>query len=220
MFFDNLDDVAKIAEKSGCSVFVVPNPKQITIKNALFLTPTEKTTITVEQVRDITALLNTKQSSSQFILINPADKLGEEAANALLKNLEEPKDNYHFVLVTHDPSSLLPTILSRSALYVYRIPDPLNAPLAADDKAKDFAKRFIVATPTELITLADELAKKKDNARTFTLEVLGTVIEILYKSYFKTNNLKFIQKIPKFLKAYENIEKNGHIKLHLVADLL
>jgi hypothetical protein len=50
--------------------------------------------------------------------------------------------------------------------------------------------------------------------------VLGVTIEMLYKSYFKTKNQVFVKKIPKFLEAYSNIEKNGHLKLHLVADLI
>ena len=34
-------------------------------------------------------------------------------ANALLKTLEEPEGNVHFILITHDLDALLPTIISR-----------------------------------------------------------------------------------------------------------
>ena len=55
--------------------------------------------------------------------------------------------------------------------------------------------------------------------RAYALLVLATAIEMLYKSYFITGKDVFVKKLPQFLTAYENIDKNGHIKLHLVADL-
>jgi hypothetical protein len=51
------------------------------------------------------------------------------------------------------------------------------------------------------------------------MSVLETTIEMLYKSYFITKKEIFVKKIARFLEAYENLDKNGHIKLHLVADL-
>ena len=64
------------------------------------------------------------------------------------------------------------------------------------------------------------MTKKKDGVRAYVLSVLGTTIEMLFKSYFKTEKSVFVEKIPKFLACYEAIERNGHIKLHLVADLI
>ena len=49
----------------------------------------------------------------KFILIDSADDLNLNASNALLKILEEPKINTFFFLISHRPSSLLPTIKSR-----------------------------------------------------------------------------------------------------------
>lgn len=42
-----------------------------------------------------------------------ADRLGEEAANAFLKTLEEPPGRALFLLLTDSPQSILPTVLSR-----------------------------------------------------------------------------------------------------------
>ena len=218
MFFEKLSEISQIAAKCGCAVFVVPKEVKVEIKGALVLEPVDKSEITVDQVREIISLLNVKQKIERFILIRQADKLNERAANALLKSLEEPKDNYHFALITENPSSLLPTILSRAALYILRTPVDLT--VKADKKVQELAKKFIVARPQDLPGLAEEIAKKKDNTRGYAIDVVGLAIEMLYKSYFKTGNVKFIQKNPKFLKTYENLVKNGHIKLHLVADLL
>lgn len=222
MFFDDIKNTQEIASKNGCSIFVLPKDEleKVNIKNALVLEPEEKSTISIEQVRKITNLLGVKTKKPQYIIIRPAEALGESAENALLKNLEEPGENYHFILLTENPSSLLPTILSRSAIYFLRTENPLDQGINTKETIKDLAKRYIVATPKDLVNLSEEIIKHKDNTRAYALEVLSTVIEMLYKSYFKTENKAFLKKIPKFLTAYENIDKNGHIKLHLVADLL
>lgn len=220
MFFEKITEIEKIAEKVGCSIFVVPKNTKIEIKNAIILEPTTKVTITIDQVREVLGQFTTKLLKPQFILINPADKLGEEAENAILKNLEEPKDNLHFVLITDQPSKLLPTILSRASLYIWKEGKTSLKEITADEKAKTLAKRLLVAKDRELVDLAEELTKKKDGVREYVLEILSVTIEMAYKSYFLTNKSAFLTKIPKLLTCYENISKNGHIKLHLVADLI
>lgn len=219
MFFDQPNEIMDIAKKTGTAIFVVPNSVEIKIKNALILAPETKTVITIEQAREMMSRLNMRQTSDQYIIIRPAEAMSEETANALLKSLEEPGEKVHFLLVTEQPSAILPTILSRSAIYFLRDIRPVDGDIDADAKIKDLAKRLIVAKPNDLPGLAEEITKKKDNVREYALKVLSITIEMLYKSYFKTDKDIFIKKLPKFLNAYDNINKNGHIKLHLVADL-
>lgn len=220
MFFDSAADILKIAEKVGCAIFIMPSDVKFEIKNALILAPEEKSVITIEQVRGLLSQLNMKQLADRYVIVRPADAMGEEAANAFLKTLEEPKDKVHFVLVTDSPSKLLPTILSRAEIYFLKSHDKIDGDIKADEKMKALAKRLIVAKPGDLTILAEEITKKKDGVRAFALEVLAVAIEMLYKSYFITGKDAFLKKLPKFLGAYENIAKNGHVKLHLVADLL
>ena len=220
MYFDDIGLIPKIAARSGCTIFVVPEGTKIDLPQALVLTPEEKSVITIEQVREATRHLSTKQTTERFIVVKPADKLGLDAANAFLKNLEEPGEYVHYVLMTDTPSKLLPTILSRAAMYILRQPSEIDSALVADEKIKLLAKRLIAAKPADLPTLAEEIAKKKEGVRAHALEVLGVGVEMLYKSYFITRKEVFIRKIPKFLAAYEAIAQNGHVKLHLVSDLL
>jgi hypothetical protein len=49
----------------------------------------------------------------RVVLIEGADRAGEQIQNALLKALEEPTDRHVFILVADEPSGLLPTIRSR-----------------------------------------------------------------------------------------------------------
>jgi len=220
MFFEEVSEIVGIAKQLGTGVFVVPDEIPVEIKNAIILEPEEKSVITIEQVREVLGRLMTKQAENLFVVIRPAEKLGEEAANALLKSLEEPGERIHFVLVTAAPSKLLPTILSRAAVYFLRSSKSVEDGIVAGEKELLLAKRLIVARAEDLVGLAEELTKKKDGVRAYVLGILATTIEMLYKSYYKTGKEAFLLKLPKFLKAYENIEKNGHVKLHLVADLM
>lgn len=74
--------------------------------------------ISVDQVRGLQRLLGTTPSLSDWrvILVDSIDDMERSAANALLKNLEEPPANTVFLLVSHAPGRLLPTIRSRCRL--------------------------------------------------------------------------------------------------------
>jgi DNA polymerase III subunit delta' len=71
--------------------------------------------IRIVQIRWLSASLakTASMSSRQAVIVDPADDLETGAANALLKNLEEPPANTIFFLVSHSPERLLPTIRSR-----------------------------------------------------------------------------------------------------------
>ena len=75
-----------------------------------------KNSIVIDQIRNIesfvyqTSLYN---KLPKIIIIDNADQLNNNAANALLKILEEPKNNIYFFIISHQLSFLLPTIRSR-----------------------------------------------------------------------------------------------------------
>ena len=219
MFFDNVAEIAKIASRTGTSVFVVPKDLKVEIPGALILQPEKKPSITIEQVTAITAKTNTHQHQDLYILIRPADKMTDAAANALLKTLEQPGEHIHFVLVTDQPSRLLSTILSRAAIYYLR-PDP-NAfnQVQGDKTQKALAKELLVAKGQDLVDLALKIAKKRDNVQDYVLEILALAIEMAYKSYFMSKNPAFLQKIEHLLLAHREISTGGNIKLQIVANL-
>lgn len=219
MFFNAVSEILEIARKNGTAVFVMPRDISVEIKNAIVLEPEDKSAITIEQVREAIGRIATRQVNDVFVLVRPAEAMSEAAANAFLKSLEEPREKVHFILITDSPSNLLPTILSRSAVYFLRDERPLDGAIKADEKVKTLAKRLMVAKPGELVGVAEEIAKKKDGVRAYALEILGTAIEMLYKTYFLTGKEAFVQKLPKFLAAYEGIAKNGHVKLQIVSNL-
>ena len=219
MFFDSVDQIQEIALKNNTALFVLPKDQKVEIKKALILEPDEKSVITIEQVRNVISRINVTQSEDIFIIIRPADLMSEVAANAFLKSLEEPSSKVHFVLITDSPSKILPTILSRAAIYFWREQSSIDAGIVASEKDKALAKRLLVAKPAELVNLADEITRKKEGVRAYALEILGIAIEMLYKSYFLTGKDVFVKKLPKFLQAYEGVSKNGHVKLQIVSNL-
>ena len=227
MFFDNFENFRSLAEKTNFSIFVLENFINLEKfykalpKTTLFLKPDEKTgKISVEKVREFSELTNSCETEKRFFVVENAETMNDAAANAFLKNLEEPKENNYFILLVQNLSALLPTIRSRASVYIQKLENPLEKPPATDEKVKAFAKKLIVAKPDELLKLATEISNKKDNSRSLALNVIGTAIEIIYKSFFKTGNEKLLKKLPNLLELYSNIENNGHIKLHFVADML
>lgn len=71
--------------------------------------------ISVDQVRGLQRLIQSAPSLSprRIVIVDSADDLERGAANALLKTLEEPPADMLFLLVSHAPGRLLPTIRSR-----------------------------------------------------------------------------------------------------------
>ncbi len=82
--------------------------------------------IGVAQIRSLGDFINisSHQNGYRIILIHPAETMNPAAANALLKNLEEPPARTLFVLVAHQAQHLLPTIRSRCRQIVMPAPTP------------------------------------------------------------------------------------------------
>lgn len=74
-----------------------------------------KTVVTVEEIRRVGRFLSMTAHDGGYrvVIVDPADDMNASAANALLKNLEEPPSKVVFVLIAHAPGGLLPTIRSR-----------------------------------------------------------------------------------------------------------
>lgn len=75
----------------------------------------EKNVLKIEQMREMkqTAYLKPMVGRKRVFIIDQAEKMNEEAANSVLKILEEPPSFTHLILITHNPYLILPTIKSR-----------------------------------------------------------------------------------------------------------
>jgi DNA polymerase-3 subunit delta' len=146
--------------ESAPAVLATPDPgsplfRQIAIgahPSVLHLTRPEndktkgfKTVVTVDEIRRVSRFLSLTSHDGGYrvVIVDPADDMNTNAANALLKSLEEPPSRTVFVLISHAPGGLLPTIRSRcqmvrllplekadliSALSQFDIPPPADEP--------------------------------------------------------------------------------------------
>ena len=96
----------------------------------LWLLPEEAgKAIKVDQVRALTSELCMTSHAGRYkvAIIQPADAMNRNAANSLLKTLEEPTDNTLVVLLTALPGRLPATIRSRCQQLQVAVPDALSA---------------------------------------------------------------------------------------------
>lgn len=94
-----------------------------------------KRNIPIDLIRAMQQRLTTRPTlgSRRVVIVDPADDLEKNAANALLKSLEEPPHGTFFILVAHQPARLLPTIRSRCRLLRFvGLPDAEVARLLAE----------------------------------------------------------------------------------------
>ena len=76
-------------------------------------------TLRIEQFRMFLDEMATFDETERVCVIDEAQGMRQEIANAILKTLEEPPKNLYFVLITHELSALLPTIVSRGARFPF-----------------------------------------------------------------------------------------------------
>jgi DNA polymerase-3 subunit delta' len=87
------------------------------------------TEIKVDQIRELSDFLNvgSHRGGRRVAIVDPADAMNPHAANSLLKSLEEPSPSVVFLLVSHRPARLLPTIRSRCVAVPVPMPEPAVA---------------------------------------------------------------------------------------------
>jgi DNA polymerase-3 subunit delta' len=85
--------------------------------------------ILVEQARALSEYLamTPMRGGHQVAIIDPADRLNPNAANALLKTMEEPAPGRFLLLVADQPSRLPATVRSRCMRFEFRIPPRAQA---------------------------------------------------------------------------------------------
>lgn len=105
--------------------------------------------IRVDMVRKLANFLqlSATEGGRRVIIVDAADELNPQAANALLKMLEEPPARCIFLMISHQPTGLLPTIRSRCR-------ELRLAPLGADDMARALDQAGI-ALPADTAALTE-----------------------------------------------------------------
>lgn len=115
--------------------------------------------IKVDQVRELDGFLSLRshRGRRRITLVHPAEAMNANAANALLKALEEPQPGAHFILVSHRPARLLPTIRSRCAAIAMPLPDSRLARTWLADQGIPEAEAWLAfagGTPLQALSYA------------------------------------------------------------------
>ena len=94
--------------------------------------------IRIDQIRQLRQYTRGITNNQAVYIIDNADKMNHQTQNAFLKLLEEPSRNVHFILTSHQPNLLLPTITSRTERIAIRpISDEASRLLLAKYKQLD-----------------------------------------------------------------------------------
>lgn len=120
-------------------------------------TSSKKSQISVAQIRELSGFLELtshQNGGRRVVVIHPAEALNMASANALLKILEEPPAGVVFLLVSHQPQRLLPTILSRCQKIDMPVPqEDMALTWLHQNSVKDAAHHLAYAGGSPLLAL-------------------------------------------------------------------
>jgi len=146
-------DVSACSRCKSCLLFKAGTHPDLVVTELV----DDSTAITVDQVRALGDFLNLRPHTTarKVIILNPAESMNPNAANALLKLLEEPPLGSVFLLVTPQHMRLPATIRSRCALVAFRPPSRAAALDWLARRMPDDAERALdLAAGAPLLALA------------------------------------------------------------------
>jgi len=176
--------------------------------------------ITVDQIRGLADFLgmSAHQGGHRVVLIHPVEAMNSNAANALLKNLEEPPAGFIFILVTHRPQQLLPTLLSRCLSLALAAPDTASATRwLAQQGVKNPADALAVSGFSPLLALQNAQESGSD-AREKLLRALRQPATLdvfaLADALQKTEQVQLVQWLQQWCHDLISMKLAGSLRYH------
>lgn len=175
--------------------------------------------ITIDQIRGLSDFfaLSAHQGGRRVIVIHPAEAMNHNATNALLKNLEEPPPDLLFILVTHKPQLLLPTILSRCLSFPVTMPDVAMA--------TQWLQQQGMTNPLPMLAscgFAPLLAGKEDDQLELRQKILQAVrqpaqfdIFALSEALQKTEQVWVVHHLQQWCYDLLSLKLAGRVRYHL-----
>lgn len=158
----------------------------------------------IEDTRALNSFLKLKLTSPTAIIINSIEGATSEAANAFLKNLEEPQEDLYFILTTESVHKVLPTIVSRCQ--VIKTSQPQTATRNTE------AEKFLEMTLGEKFAFIDQI-RDRGEAKVFVRDLINALHESLHEKGHEFSELADNLEIAQ--KTLENLEANGNVTLQL-----
>lgn len=165
--------------------------------------PFEFTLSQIADSRELTRFASLLVTQPTALLIKGIDQATEEAANAFLKNLEEPQENLFFILSASSLEAVLPTIVSRCQVVSTQGESQIDL---------DAANKFMEMDTCDKLLFLSKY-RDRDDARDFILNLtLG-----LHKTLLSGDNNRTL--VAKNLKTtqstYSALKANGNVSLQL-----
>ena len=176
--------------------------------------------VSVDQIRGLADFfgMSAHQGGRRVIVIHPAEAMNPNAANALLKNLEEPPPGLLFILVSHKPQQLLPTILSRCLSFALPAPDAASATRwLAEQGVKNPAEALAVSgfAPLQAVQL-DERLGSEEREKLLRAVRLPAALDVfaLAEALQKTEQVLVVQWLQQWCYDLSSMKLAGKLRYH------
>jgi len=176
--------------------------------------------ISVDQVRDLADFIgmSAHQGGRRVIVIHPAEAMNTNAANALLKNLEEPPQGLLFILVSHKPQQLLPTILSRCLSFALPAPDAASATRWLTEQGVKNPAEALAASgfsPLQAVQLDEQLdSKERDKLLRAVRHPAALDVFALAEALQKTEQALVVQWLQQWCYDLSSMKQAGKLRYH------
>ncbi|HPU95058.1 MAG TPA: AAA family ATPase [Candidatus Gracilibacteria bacterium] len=149
----------------------------------------------IEHVREIISRCNmSPQGKYKVVILQSIGRMTTEAANALLKTLEEPPNNTIFIMTTSNIREVLPTILSRSRIVRFHL----------------FPHDFLIQMlKKKYLNIDDE---KIDQAARLSLGRAGFAIDLMEQPEKFADYLKLYKDISYLLETDNIVERFSYVE--------
>ena len=176
--------------------------------------------ISVEQVRGLADFvgMSAHQGGRRVVIIHPAESMNTNAANALLKSLEEPPQGMLFILVTQKPQQLLPTILSRCMAFVLSAPDTVSATKWLEEQGVNHPTEALATSgfaPLQAVHLDQQLGSEERGKLLNALrQPAGLDVFALAEVLQKTEQVLVVQWLQQWSYDLNAMKLAGMIRYH------
>lgn len=225
------------------------NGETIVLRPELLTKTSTVPLISIEKIRDLYSQTRTRAEKVRVVIVDDADAMTIPAQNAFLKLLEEPNQSTKFILTSHRPESLLPTIRSRleschitpvSKEQTLELIDSLPNLTAQKRTQLLFIAEGLPAelsrltneemtfrTKASLISTAKRLIEENPYDRLIiiakeklTRQSADSLAEQIVTLLSRNPSPTGVERIERLLQARERIAAGGNIKLQLIAAMV
>lgn len=191
--------------------FVHPDFNHVTLRDG-------KKNIEIEQIREI--IKYTHKSSfnnkKRFILIDNAELMSLNATNSLLKVVEEPTDNLHFIIIHDNSKKILDTIRSRCIIFKKNFTQSEIKDIFEKLTNSDFNQIFHNCYLKYYFSISDFIFMKEfseKNSLTLKAEGFNEIISFLVSKKDYKKDLINLNLILKLIQCHflESFKKNKNI---------